>query len=70
MSDDRLAALIRDDAIDILVDLAGNTGKHRLGVFARDVEAAYRAAWRTGAPPTPPPTERRHDPSCRLDPGL
>ncbi len=35
MSDDSLAALIREDAIDILVDLAGMTSGTRLLVFAK-----------------------------------
>lgn len=34
-SDDRLAALVRDDAIDILVDLNGHTMGSRLTTFAR-----------------------------------
>jgi len=35
LDDDELTALVRREAIDILVDLAGHTGKHRLRVFAR-----------------------------------
>lgn len=34
-SDEEVAAQVRRDAIDILVDLGGHTGKHRLLAFAR-----------------------------------
>jgi protein O-GlcNAc transferase len=34
-SDDAVAALVHEDEIDILVDLAGHTARHRLLVFAR-----------------------------------
>ena len=35
VNDERLAAMVREDRIDILVDLAGHIGGNRLLVFAR-----------------------------------
>lgn len=43
-SDDEMAEAIRNDAIDILVDLSGHTERHRLGVFARK-PAPIQATW-------------------------
>jgi len=44
LSDDDLADLVRRQCIDVLVDLSGHTGHHRLAVFARK-PAPVQATW-------------------------
>jgi predicted O-linked N-acetylglucosamine transferase (SPINDLY family) len=44
MDDDALARRVRDDRIDVLVDLSGHTKGNRLGVFARR-PAALQLGW-------------------------
>lgn len=44
LSDDKLAQLIIDDGIDVLIDLSGHTGGNRLLTFARK-PAPLQASW-------------------------
>jgi len=44
VSDDEASSLIRDDQLDVLIDLSGHTANNRLGVFARR-SARLQATW-------------------------
>ena len=44
LSDDEVAKLVRQDRIDILVDLSGHTGGSRMGLFARQ-PAPVQVSW-------------------------